>query len=70
MLRTMMTADDVRTLLREEIKKTGTAKAWAETHGISITLVSDTLNGHRAPAQAIMGALGLERQTLYYKAPQ
>lgn len=65
-----MTADEVRALLRTEIEKVGTAKAWAELHGVSITLVSDTVNGRRDPAQAIMRGLGLERQTIYYRSAE
>lgn len=65
-----MTADEVRTLLRTEIEKAGTAKAWAATHGVSVTLVSDTVNGRREPAQAIMRGLGLERETIYYRVEQ
>lgn len=65
-----MTADEVRALLRTEIEKAGTAKAWAERHNVSVTLVSDTVNGRREPAQAIMRGLGLGRETIYYKAPQ
>jgi hypothetical protein len=65
-----MTADDVRTLLRKEIEKAGTAKAWAAAHDVSVTLVSDTVNGRREPAQAIMKGLGLGRETIYYRAAQ
>lgn len=62
-----MTADEVRALLRTEIEKSGSAKAWAALHSVSDTLVSDTLNARREPAQAIMRGLGLERETIYYR---
>jgi len=65
-----MTADDVRALLRSEIEKAGTAKAWAKRYEISTTLVSDTVSGRRDPSFAIMKALGLTRETLYYRAAQ
>lgn len=62
-----MTVDEVRALLRNEIAAAGTAKAWAEMHDVSLTLVSDTVNGRRDPAHAIMRALGLKRETVYHR---
>ena len=63
-----MKADEVRALLRDEIAKAGTAKEWAAKFGMSPQLVSDTINGAREPSWKIMRALGLKRETVYYKA--
>jgi hypothetical protein len=39
--------------------------AWARRHMISASYLSDVLNGHRPPGDAILKALGLERVTAY-----
>jgi len=60
-----MTVDDVRALLRQEIEKHGTAKAWADAHKLAPSYVSDVLKGNREPADRIMDALGLQRLVTY-----
>ncbi len=65
-----MTTDEVREILRADIEKIGTAKEWAAKHNMSAQLVSDTVNGRREPSWKIMRALGLKRETVYYKAAQ
>ena len=65
-----MTRDDVCALLRREIEKHGTAKAWADAHGLSPSYVSDVLNGNRRPAGVILAALGLEKAVAYQAIPK
>lgn len=62
-----MTRDEVLTLLRAEISAAGTARDWAEKHGVSAPYISDVLNRHRAPGTKILEALGLERVVTYRK---
>jgi hypothetical protein len=62
-----MTADDVRTMLREACRKAGTSAAWADKHNVSQAYVSDTLNGRRGPGPAILRALGLTSEIRYQK---
>ena len=63
-----MTADDVRTMLRDACKKAGTSAAWADKNSLSQAYVSDTLNGRREPGPKILRALGLVLEQNYRKA--
>jgi hypothetical protein len=63
-----MTAEEVRTMLRDACRKAGTSAAWAAKHGISQAYVSDAMNGRRDPGPAILKALGLTSETQYRKA--
>lgn len=49
--------------LREEVRRIGSQKAFAEAHGISEQYVSDMLRGRRAISDRVLGSLGLERVT-------
>jgi hypothetical protein len=64
----LMTADDVRNLLRRACEQAGTAAAWAAKHDLSAAYVSDAMNGRRDPGPAICKALGLTSETNYRKA--
>ena len=55
----MLTADDVREMLRRECEKAGGQSAWAKSHGVSPQFVCDVLSGYRAPGEAIAKGLGL-----------
>lgn len=63
-----MTADEVRTMLREACRKAGTSAAFADKHSLSQAYVSDTLNGRREPGPKILRALGLVSEPQYRKA--
>jgi hypothetical protein len=63
-----MTADDVRSMLREACRKAGTSAAWADKNNVSQAYVSDTINGRREPGPAILRALGLVVEPTYRKA--
>jgi DNA-binding transcriptional regulator YdaS (Cro superfamily) len=60
-----MLRDDVVAMLRRECRKAGSQAAWAQAHGLSAVYVSDVCSGRRAPAAAILTALGLERVVTY-----
>lgn len=51
--------------LRRECRRAGGQRAWASAHTISEQYVSDVLNGRRAPGNAILSALRLERVVAY-----
>ena len=55
----MLSADDVRAMLRAECEKAGGQTAWAKGHGVSPQFVCDVLSGYRAPGAAIANGLGL-----------
>ena len=62
-----MTAADVRAMLKRACTAAGTARAWAEKHGVSQAYVSDVLRGRRDPGEAICRALGLVAEQTYRK---
>lgn len=69
----MMTADDVRAMLKRACRDAGTATEWADLHNVSKAYVSDVLNGRREPGPAICEAFGLEAvrgATMYRKIKQ
>lgn len=43
----------------------GNQAAWARSHKLSATYVSDVVNGHRKPSAAILKALGLRKVVGY-----
>ena len=49
--------------LREAVEAEGTAKAWADSCGLSRQYVSDVLARRRAPGPRLLSALGLVRET-------
>lgn len=60
-----MTEDDVRRLLGDAVREAGSAKAWADQNNVSAVYVGDVLNRGKAPGEAILKALGLERVVTY-----
>lgn len=64
-----MTHEELMDRLRADIAKAGTAKAWAERHGVAASYVTDVLRGHRGPGDKILAALGVERLVSYRKIP-
>jgi DNA-binding phage protein len=55
-----MKTDDVRKLLRAEVKRQGGEAKFARQIGVSLALVYAVLNGTREPRGRILDALGLE----------
>ena len=62
----MITQQDFIALLREQARPN--QGAWAETHKIAASYLSDVLNGRRDPGKSILKALGYERVVLYRRA--
>jgi hypothetical protein len=63
----VLTADDVRALLRKEVDREGGQRAWARKHWVSAMYVSYVLNEKKEPGDSILKALGLERVVSYRK---
>ncbi len=57
----VLTADQVREIVRSECQKAGSAKAWAEAHEISRSILVMFLRGERPVTWTIERALKLER---------
>ncbi len=62
---TMLSADDVRDLLRRECEAAGGQIKWAAKHGCTRAYVSSVLVGRDAPGQTITRALGLRKIVLW-----
>ncbi len=66
----MMTAANVRDLLRNACFKEGSLRAWARKHKLSAAYVSDVLLDRRDPGPSICKAFGIEQvrgDTMYRK---
>lgn len=65
-----MTIDQVRLLLEAQCRKAGSQTAWAAANGISLSHVSNVINGRDLPGDKVLDALGLERlPTMYRRKP-
>lgn len=62
--REMLTADDVRRMIRESAEMIG-QKQLAADIGVSAQYVCDVLQGRREPGQSICDGFGIERIVLY-----
>lgn len=56
-------------IIRRATFKAGSQKAFAVTAGLSPAYVNDVLQHRRDPADAILEAVGLERDTVYRRKP-
>jgi hypothetical protein len=61
----MLSADDVRELLRLECEAAGGQIKWAAKHGCTRAYVSSVIVGRDAPGQTITKALGLRKLVLW-----
>lgn len=50
---------------RQAVTKAGTAKEWAQQHGISPVFLSAVLAGKKPASPAVLDALGVERVVIY-----
>lgn len=67
-MKTNLSVDDVRALMRRQIETTGGQSKWAQAVGVTQGYVSEVLRGGRAPGADILKALGVERTvTVTYK---
>lgn len=58
---TEMTESDVISLVRAKVAEVGSMRELARRWGVSMSYVSDLVNGRRAPGAKILEPLGLER---------
>jgi hypothetical protein len=61
---------DALAALEEAIRAAGSASAWAAAAGVSPAYVSDVRLGRRAPGEAVLRALRLQRIVSYVPAPE
>jgi hypothetical protein len=47
--------------LRKHVERAGSMRSLAKEWGISVSYVSDCLNGRRAPGPAVLGPMGYRR---------
>jgi hypothetical protein len=57
----MLTASDVREMLRRECEKAGGQTAWGRLHDISVQQVNNVLRGGDSPGGSVARALKLRR---------
>lgn len=61
----ILTADDVRVMLRKECDKAGGIRAWSRAHSISAAYVSRVLRGEKEIGDSIATALGLRKNVAW-----
>lgn len=58
---------EVVLMLLDECKRLGSQKAFAEYAGVSDAFLSDVLNGRREPTDRLLGAIAMERRTVFVR---
>jgi len=58
-------AEEVRDILRREVRRSGSQLAWAKEFGVERSNVNATLSGKRAPSGLLLKALGIEKMIAY-----
>jgi hypothetical protein len=66
----LLTADQVRAILRKEVKRAGSQAAWARKYGIEPAFVSHALSGSRLPTRRLLKALKLKKVPAYERAEE
>jgi len=61
---------ELRRLLEDEIKRAGSATAWAKANCFSAPFVCDVLAGREAVSPRLAAALGFRRARLWEAVPQ
>jgi len=56
----LLSLDDVIRLLRSEVKRAGSQRAFARKAGVNVSVVSKTLRGMVLPSKKILDALNLQ----------
>lgn len=64
-----MTEEDIVADLRQRVEAAGSMRELARQYGVSVSYVSDCLNGRRAPGPGILGPMGYRRvvQVIYVR---
>ena len=62
-----MTADQVRTKLRDEAKRAGSMRALAAEMGCALSYLCDIIHSRREPAGKVLDHMGLYRRIEYVK---
>lgn len=66
----MLDHDQLISLLKQRVRKCGSQKTFALTHGISQQYLTDLLKRRRMPGQKILQVLGYEPVVMYKKIYQ
>lgn len=61
----MLSAADVRCLLKHQCEAAGSQANWAREHRISAAYLNDVLEGRRGIGPAIMRRMGLQKVVMY-----
>lgn len=61
----MITADEMRVVLKGKIAAEGSQTAFAKKHDVSLTYLNDMMHGRRPLSDALLAATGYEAVTLY-----
>lgn len=65
---TVVSREDVVSLLRDAVAQAGGQRRWAEAVGVNANDVSSVLSGRRAAGRSILAALGVTRETVRRQA--
>lgn len=61
----MISADDMRNILRHRCEESGGQKAWAEKNGFAVSFVQFVLSGDRRVSERMAKALGYNRKVVF-----
>lgn len=61
----LLTAAQVRAMLRHRVKIAGLQRVWAAEHGVTAQHISDMLSGREVAGPKMQKALGLERVVMW-----
>ena len=61
---------DVIRLLRSEVKREGSQKAWAKKYGVAPSAISMVLSGDKPPNDKIISALKLRRVVAFERVDE
>jgi hypothetical protein len=64
----LLDAQDVRDILRREIRHLGSQLAWAKKFGVQRSNVNATLSRKRPPSGLLLKALGIEKVVAYKRS--
>lgn len=62
----MISADDMRNILRHRCEEAGGQKAWAEKNGFAVSFVQFVLSGDRRVSDRMANALGYNRKVVFF----
>lgn len=61
----MITADNLRQILRHRCEEAGSQRSWCALHGLGETYVSAVLAGRLTPGSRLVRALGYQKKVVF-----